>query len=37
MERELLLELKRMKGVEGKQPTPLTGRHYVESRESNTT
>jgi len=29
MERELLLELKRMKGVERKQPTPLTGRHYI--------
>jgi len=32
MERELLQELKRMKGVEGKKPTPLTGKHRVESR-----
>ena len=32
MERELLLELKRMKGVERKQPTPLTGKHRVVSR-----
>ena len=31
-ERELLQELKRMKGVEGKQLTPLTGEHYVQSR-----
>ena len=31
-ERELLQELKRMKGVEGKQPTPPTGEHYVWSR-----
>ena len=32
MERELLQELKRKKGVEGKQLTPPTGKHYVESR-----
>ena len=32
MERELLQELKRMKGVERKQLTPPTGKHYVESR-----
>ena len=32
MERELLQQLKRMKGVEGKQPTPLTGKHHVDSR-----
>ena len=31
-ERELLQELKRMKGVERKQPTPPTGEHYVWSR-----
>ena len=31
-ERELLRELKRMKGVEGRKPTPPTGDHYVESR-----
>ena len=31
-ERELLWELKRMKGVEGRKPTPPTGDHYVESR-----
>ena len=35
MERELLQELKRMKGVEGKQPIPLTGKHYIESRGIN--
>ena len=32
MERELLQELKRMKGVEGKQLTPVSGKHHVESR-----
>ena len=32
MERKLLLDLKRMKGVEGKQPTPLTGKHRIVSR-----
>jgi len=32
MERELLQELKRLKGVEGKKQTPVTGKHYVESR-----
>ena len=31
-ERGLLQELKRMKGVERKQPTPYTGDHYVESK-----
>ena len=31
-ERELLQELKRMKGVEGRKPTPYTADHYVESR-----
>jgi len=31
-ERELLQELKRMKGMEGKQPTPPTGDHFVWSR-----
>jgi len=31
-EKELLQELKRMKGVEGKQPTPLTGKHFGWSR-----
>ena len=31
-ERELLQELKRMKGVEGKRPTPPTGEHYMMSR-----
>ena len=31
-ERELLQELKRMKGVEGRKPTPPTGDHFVESR-----
>ena len=31
-EKELLQELKRMKGVEGRKPTPSTGDHFVESR-----
>ena len=31
-ERELLQELKRMKGVEGRKPTPPAGEHYVQSR-----
>ena len=31
-ERELLQELKRMKGVEGRKPTPPAGEHYVLSR-----
>jgi len=31
-EEKLLQELKRMKGVEGRKPTPPTGDHYVESR-----
>ena len=31
-ERELLQELKRMKGVEGKKPTPPAGEQYVLSR-----
>ena len=29
---ELLQELKRMKGVEGRQPTAYTGDQFVESR-----
>ena len=29
-ERELLQDLKRMKGVEGRKPTPPAGDHYVE-------
>ena len=35
MERELLQELKRMKGVEGKQLTPITGKLFQESRGIN--
>ena len=35
MERELLQELKRMKGVEGKQLTPVTGKFFLESRGIN--
>ena len=31
-ERELLQELKRMKGVEGRKPTPPAGERYVQSR-----
>ena len=31
-ERELLQELKRMKEVEGRKPTPPAGEHYVQSR-----
>ena len=31
-ERELLQGLKRMKGVEGKKPTPPAGEYYVVSR-----
>ena len=31
-ERDLLQELKRMKGVEGRKPTPPTGKEYVEYR-----
>ena len=31
-ERELLRELKRMKGVEGRKPVPHTGDQFVESR-----
>ena len=31
-ERDLLQEIKRVKGVEGRKPTPPTGKDYVESR-----
>ena len=32
-EQDLLLAIKRVKGVEGKVPTPPVGEHYVQSRD----